>query len=233
MKRKGNILAIAFLLIIQNFFFAISGLANPIVPLQGTGSTVTNAVYFSDVKITEDDEETVINAVYNPDSRIVPGSVVVLHYGWGLPDDHGLQGGEIYQFELPSDFELYNDIPDTPLSTDLGSVGTFSVDKSTNIVTMKFNQNVDRSNVGGKIMIWSAIREDLVGETINREIHFPLVGDGKIIPINLQPKGGSAIQKAGTPDKEYNGQELYWSWTVKSSTALRSERIGVNISRFL
>lgn len=151
--------------------------------------------------------------------RLSLGENVKFSYEWDLPNGHGAIEGDTFEFYLPADFTVFNDIGPEPLVSNGGAVGTFIVTKDDNKVTMTFNQTIEElSNIGGSIMVWSVIREELTGIVTDREINFPLVGSGKIIPISLVPRGGSTISKSGTPNAHYNGTELYW--TVDLNTKL-------------
>ncbi|MFD2670591.1 collagen binding domain-containing protein [Marinicrinis sediminis] len=172
-------------------------------------------VNLTDVKLTETDEITVIDAVYHPENRYPLETQTVLHYNWELPNGHGATAGDTFEFTLPSEFELYNDISPLPLSTPNGDVGTFTVLKSNNLVMMTFNHNIEiLSNIGGELKVWSVIREDLTGST-DRNLVFPdIAGVGKIIPIKLKPESGSLIEKSGVPNSGYNGTEIVWTIDV-------------------
>lgn len=191
-----------------------------LIPIGMVTSAGTAPVNITNVSITESDEITVIDAVYNPGYQLSLGQQVVVHYDWELPGGHGAAAGSTYEFDLPAEFKLFNDV-DGNLVTSEGSVGTFNVSKTNNKVTMTFNNNITQlSNIGGTMMIWSVLGDYITGNASPYEIDFSVGGFGKIIPLNITPKGGSLISKSGQPDHGYNGTKIFWE--VDINTVLQS-----------
>lgn len=62
----------------------------------------------------------VIDAVYNPDSRLDIDDAVHLIYDWELPNNT-YKAGDTFTFQLPEQFEIYTDIS-SPLVTTDGNV---------------------------------------------------------------------------------------------------------------
>jgi uncharacterized surface anchored protein len=88
-----------------------------------------------------------------------------------------------------------------------------------NRVEMIFNQNVEGQDfVEGEIHIWNSISTEIVSETSEVEIRFPLVNEEKKITVKLKPDGGSVIGKSGLANNEFNGDKI--TWTVDINTSL-------------
>lgn len=201
------------------------------------GMSVTDAVYaaaLAPVQLSHvtmyylDEDGTTEVDVISPEAknRLSLGENVKLSYTWELPEvdgEHGVKDGDFFEFYLPAELRLFNDIENEPLIFNSDTIGTFHVTAGTNLVRMTFNDHVENhSLVRGILEIWSIIREDLQSETSEVEIRFPTVGAGVVIPVKLQPHGGSIITKAGFPNNAYNGNEI--SWTVDINTGLEQLR---------
>ncbi|WP_375105099.1 Ig-like domain-containing protein [Paenibacillus sp. RS8] len=103
-------------------------------------TSVTLAVYTDD-KYTS----TVTGSVYELDSN------TELNYTWALPDGHQYEDGSTFTFDLPTQFELYNDLNDN-LMFDDEIIGTYTVDKNTNKVVFTFNDYIESHyQVGGDL----------------------------------------------------------------------------------
>lgn len=165
------------------------------------------------IEYTEENEQS--------KNRLSQGENVRLVYDWKIGEGdggyHEVKSGDTYEFDLPQEFKLHNDLIDEPLTYNSSSVGSFTVTRD-NKVTMTFNENVENySFVEGLIKIWSTIQIVEEKETIEFDIEFPTVGEGKIIPVKMKPEKGSAIEKSGTPDNSYNGTEFYWTVDINTS----------------
>lgn len=148
-KKKISAWLIVLLLVTQwaySFGFGFntpayaSGNGNNTVISEDLITNVTLAVYTDD-KYTS----TVTGSVYELDSN------TELNYTWALPDGHGYKDGSTFTFDLPTQFELYNDLNGNLIFDD-EPIGTYTVDKNTNKVVFTFNEYIESHfQVGGPL----------------------------------------------------------------------------------
>lgn len=148
-RRKLNIWLIVILLLTQwtySFGFNDRVYAEPKNIADHLITSVTLAVY------TDDNyTETVTGNVYQLDS------FSELNYTWALADGHGYGAGSTFEFDLPGQFELYNDL-NGDLLLEGESVGTYTVNKDNNHVIFTFNDYIEKHDqVGGTFTVRSLL----------------------------------------------------------------------------
>lgn len=95
--------------------------------------------------------ETVTGNVYQLDSY------AELNYTWELEDSHGYSAGSTYRFNLPSQFELFNDL-EGELDFEGETVANYTVNKETNEVIFTFNEFITNyDKVGGTFKVQSLL----------------------------------------------------------------------------
>jgi LPXTG-motif cell wall-anchored protein len=161
--------------------------------------------------ILKDEDGNILDAGNNPENKPKLGDIARIEYGWQLKNGHGYRAGSFYQYSLPEEFIVYNEFEADLIIDGAENVGTFKVFTDGKVI-VTFNENIENhSEVRGTMEIWTEFREDLIG-SVNKEINFMLKDEKTIkIPVQFQPKPGSEINKKGTPDKVYNGNEISWS----------------------
>lgn len=98
---------------------------------------------------------------YDKGNRADTNSPVKISIDWAIPDDLGktINAGDTYEFDLPKEFIMHNDIVNLPLSAGDTTFGTFSIDTNGHVV-MTFNGEVkDSSNVKGTLVINTQFNE--------------------------------------------------------------------------
>lgn len=209
MKRKVCGIVVALLLMIQTLYGTSAWPVQAAVSVQDSVYGVTNDVYdpqpapvtntdniLTKVVLT-DSNGTVIDSVYNPDSKLEIGEAVNLSYEWELPNGHSYKNGDTFIFELPEQFEIFTDI-DAPLVADQDEVGRFTVDRDGKVV-MTFNDYVERhSNVSGKLEIRTEFTKETIQGSTEVIIAIPVQSGLQTVIVNLKPKGGKLIEKQGT-----------------------------------
>ncbi|AZS17935.1 LPXTG cell wall anchor domain-containing protein [Paenibacillus lutimineralis] len=176
-------------------------------PVADTESILTKVVL-------TDMNGTVIDATYNPDGNLDIGAAVNLSYEWELSNGHGYKSGDIFTFELPSQFEIFTDI-DAPLVADQGEVGRFTVDQNGKVV-MTFNDYVEsHSNVSGKLEIRTEFTKEIIEGSTEIIIAIQIKSGVQTIIVNLKPQGGKLIDKQGTAI----GKDRI-DWTVQVNKSL-------------
>ncbi|WP_246772838.1 collagen binding domain-containing protein [Paenibacillus polymyxa] len=154
-----------------------------------------------------DSTGSVIDAVYNPDSRIDIGSAIHLGYEWELPN-HTYKAGDTFTFQLPEQFEIYTDITSPLTSTD-GEVGHFTVDRQGKVI-MTFNDYVEsHSNVSGKLEIQTEFSTQIEKGSTEVIIAIPIKGGEQTAIVNIKPAAGPTMEKQG----KYDGKNQI-DWTV-------------------
>lgn len=158
-------------------------------------------------------------AVYGPDGQTVTGSVydvdssVKLDYTWALPNGHGYVDGDTFAFQLPAQFELFNDINGSLVSDD-GEVGSFTVSQSTHQVLMTFNSYIEtHDNVQGTLRINTQFDKKVISGSTVQEIVFPVNGGTQTIVVNFKPSVGSTIEKKGVSGG-FNANHIDWTVDV-------------------
>lgn len=164
-------------------------------------------------------------AVYGPDGQTVTGSVyevdstVSLDYTWSLPDGHGYKQGDSFTFQLPQQFQLFNDIQGGLVSED-GAVGTFEVSKSTHQVVMTFNDYIEsHANVQGTLRINTAFDKQVISGSTVQEILFPVNGGIQTVTVAFKPTVGSTIDKKGVANG-FNADRIRWTVDVNKRLEL-------------
>jgi len=134
-----------------------------------------------------------------------------LSLDWSLPEGHTVTGGDTYTFNLPAEFT-----PVAATNGPLGDVGEWTVNAA-GVVTFTFNDNVDGDDVAGHFWFEITLVEEAIEETIEQEIAFPVGPEEYTIDFNVQPKGGSLIDKRGSINNEgYNSNEAYWELDINT-----------------
>jgi LPXTG-motif cell wall-anchored protein len=216
-KKKISALLIMVLLVTQwayGFGFGV----NSQVYASGNGTVIgDNLITSVTLAVYTDDSysNTVTESVYQLDSYSK------LNYTWALPDNHGYKAGSTYTFDLPKQFELYNNLDDV-LMFDDEPVGTYFVDKNTNKVVFTFNNYIEtHDQVGGTFTVNSLLSSKKITGSTKQTLTFPIQGGTQTIELNFKPKVSSTIEKNGTPKPQhYNPTSIVW--TVDANKVLDS-----------
>lgn len=166
-------------------------------------TSVSMAVYGAD-------GQTVTNSVYELDAN------VTLDYSWSLPKNHEYKQGDTFTFQLPAQFQLFNDFNGSLVSED-GDVGTFEVRHLSHQVTMSFNDYIEtHDDVQGTLRIHTKFdKQTLSGSTV-QHILFPVSSGIQTVTVNFKPSIGSTIEKRGVP-QGFNADHIVWSVDVNKS----------------
>nr|WP_198044719.1 collagen binding domain-containing protein [Lysinibacillus timonensis] len=185
------------------------------LPLGVYAEEITENLITNVTMTTKDDVE--INADKYPMNKPLLGSEVIVNYTWELENGHRYKSGDIFEFQLPEEFELYNDI-DGELTTSFGSVGTYKVTKDGNAV-FTFNEEIEKnSNISGTLKVWSIFSETTITGSTKQLIKFPTKTGILEIPVVFQVDSGKPIGKSGVPDNTYNASTI--EWTIDVNTKL-------------
>ncbi|WP_379162187.1 collagen binding domain-containing protein [Paenibacillus sp. sgz5001063] len=183
------------------------------------GIGFTTQVTAAGIENDRDIITSVSMAVYGPDGQTVTDNVyevdskVTLDYTWALPNGHGYVAGDTFAFQLPAQFQLFNDISGSLVSDD-GEVGTFTVSQSTHQVLMSFNNYIQtHDNIQGTLSIHTQFDKQVISGSTTQDIIFPVNGGSQTVTVNFKPSVGSTIEKKGTPDG-FNARHIDWTVDV-------------------
>lgn len=138
-------------------------------------------------------------------------SIITVDYEYVLPNNHGYTDGAIFKFNLPKELIVYEEVKNAPLRFDGEDIGVFSVGMD-GVATVTFNKFIENhSDIKGTLQVLSKISEKVVVTDEKIVTVTPITGKDSIdIPINYNPNG-TAIDKKGTPDKNYNAKTINWT----------------------
>lgn len=169
-------------------------------------------------------------AVYGPDGGTVTDNVydvnsnVTLDYTWALPDGHNYSAGDTFTFQLPEQFQLFNDIGGALVSDD-GQVGGFTVSQATHQVVMTFNSYIEaHGNVHGTLRINTKFDRTLLNGSTVEQILFPVNGGIQTVTVLFKPEVSSTIDKTGVSGG-FNADHI--DWTVDVNKKLETVRNAV------
>lgn len=157
--------------------------------------------------IREDDSE------YKEGDFLELGEDLRLKLDWSLPNNHGYKAGDYFEFQLPEQLNIYNEI-----TGQLDNFGSYVVTPEGK-VTFTFNENIEaHSDVKGTFWIDTELDKQTVTST--EEVLEVIVNDdvAQKITINIKPENGQAIHKEGQPvDGNFNTEEIEWTVIVNTT----------------
>src|SRR5699024_5815702 len=150
---------------------------------------------------------------YQDGDFIEIGEDLRLELDWSLPNDHEYKSGDYFEFQLPNQLQVYNEV-----TGDLGNNGSYVV-TTDGQVTFTFNENIEiDSNVNGDFWFDTELDEqEIKSTTEDLEI---IYNDDVLekITINVKPTGGQAIHKEGQPvDGSFNTEEIEWTVLINTT----------------
>ncbi|MEC2064219.1 SpaA isopeptide-forming pilin-related protein [Bacillus inaquosorum] len=153
---------------------------------------------------------------YDKGNRANTNSPVKISIDWAIPDDLGktINAGDKYEFDLPKEFIMHNDIVNLPLSAGDTTHGTFSIDTNGHVV-MTFNGEVkESSNVKGTLVINTQFNEKKITGSTTQKIPFPVNSDTPETTVYFKPNVSKTIDKSGVLDKGINPGKVIWTVDV-------------------
>ncbi|MEW4371291.1 collagen binding domain-containing protein [Paenibacillus kandeliae] len=155
-----------------------------------------------------DADGNIIDGEANPGDAIDPDEAINLNYDWALPNDGSYKSGSTFEFDLPSAFQLYNDINNVPLQFGDTTVGSFNATKSGH-VTVTFNSTVEQySNIHGTMQFRTSLSKETVSGSTEVKIAIPLGESSQFVVVYLKPDKGSNIAKRG---EAINSSQIRWT----------------------
>jgi LPXTG-motif cell wall-anchored protein len=206
LKKKISLMIVVLVLFMQDF----SGMGL----IKQANASAIGVDIMTGVTMTVKDSHgvTVTDSIYEQ------GSDVTLNYTWAIPNGHSYHDQDTYTFTVPNAFKLFNDITNSGLLFDGNPVGTFSVDKDTNVVVMTFNSFIEQyDDVQGTLTFNSKFdTAHIIGST-EQQISFPINSGIYTATVYFKPNVSSTIEKKGSPSS-FNAKKI--DWTVDINKAL-------------
>ncbi|MNO60449.1 Collagen binding domain protein [compost metagenome] len=206
LKKRISVMIVILMLVSQYAYgigFAPQVKAAAIDQERNIITSVSMAVYGAD-------GQTVTDSVYEQDAN------VTLDYTWSFPKAHQYKQGDTFTFQLPEQFQLFNDINGVLVSED-GDVGTFAVEQLSHQVTMTFNDYIEtHDDVQGTLQINTKFDKHKISGSTVQQILFPVNGGIQTVSVKFKPSVGATIEKRGIP-QGFNADHILWSVDVNKS----------------
>ncbi|WP_416722547.1 SpaA isopeptide-forming pilin-related protein [Bacillus stercoris] len=153
---------------------------------------------------------------YDKGNRANTNSPVKISIDWAIPDDLGktINAGDKYEFDLPKEFIMHNDLVNLPLSAGDTTYGTFSIDTNGHVV-MTFNGEIkESSHVKGTLVINTQFNEKKITGSTTQKIPFPVNADTPETTVYFKPNVSKTVDKSGVLDKGINPGKVTWTVDV-------------------
>ncbi|AHK48345.1 cell wall anchor protein [Bacillus velezensis TrigoCor1448] len=175
--------------------------------LQSGGSRITQNI-LTDVKLK--DEKGKPYDKNNPANTNSPANITIQ---WAIPNELGktINDGDRYEFDLPKEFIMHNDITNQPLTDGDSTYGTFSINTSGHVI-MTFNGEVkEDSNVKGSLYVNTQFNQKEIKGSTTQKIKFPVNSDTPDVTVYFKPNVNKTIEKSGSLDKGINPGKVTWT----------------------
>src|SRR5690625_593017 len=163
---------------------------------------------------------------YGEDSLLNPQDQFKLKLDWNLTDGHGYMAGDTETFDLPKGIKINQEITGE-LRDDFNQLLATYIITPDKKVELTFTDFVEgHSTVKGWLEIISTLDEQEVEVEDGKAILDPIGEEGALrIPI-VEGNKDKTIEKSGTPNKNYNADEINWAVTInKNKTSLTDAKV--------
>ncbi|WP_424161688.1 SpaA isopeptide-forming pilin-related protein [Bacillus amyloliquefaciens] len=175
--------------------------------LQSGGSQITQNI-LTDVKLTDEKGKP-----FDKNNRANTNSPANITIQWAIPNELGktINDGDRYEFDLPKEFIMHNDITNQPLTNGDITYGTFSINTSGHVI-MTFNGEVKEDfNVKGSLYINTQFNQKEIKGSTTQKIKFPVNSDTPEVTVYFKPNVTKTIDKSGSLDKGINPGKVTWT----------------------
>ncbi|WP_345759433.1 SpaA isopeptide-forming pilin-related protein [Bacillus sp. PBIB1] len=175
--------------------------------LQSGGNRITQNI-LTDVKLTDEKGKP-----YDKNNRANTNSPANITIQWAIPNELGktINDGDRYEFDLPKEFIMHNDITNQPLTDGDSTYGTFSINTSGHVI-MTFNGEVkEDSNVKGSLYVNTQFNQKEIKGSTTQKIKFPVNSDTPDVTVYFKPNVNKTIEKSGSLDKGINPGKVTWT----------------------
>ncbi|CCQ19456.1 Wall-associated protein [Listeria monocytogenes N53-1] len=112
-----------------------------------------------------------------------------VHYTWSIPNSTNVKAGDTMDFTLPSQLALATDLAFDVKDSKGQVVGTATVKKATNQVTLVFSDYVEKhSDVKGELDFWTAFNQKVITGNETVDLVFPLENGTTVIDVEVGEK---------------------------------------------
>ena len=142
-----------------------------------------------------------------------------ISYQFILPPGHQYTGGAFFEFTLPQEFAVYNEVLGDLEDSQSNIFGEYLLSINRN-VRLTFNDKIrdyEESGLLGWVSFQTEVRENLDGD-LRREIIINIRDNSPVkIPLNFEATAGSSIDKSGIPNRgdttnqPYNPDSITWT----------------------
>ena len=175
--------------------------------LQSGGSQITQNI-LTDVKLTDEKGKP-----FDKNNRANTNSPANITIQWAIPNELGktINDGDRYEFDLPKEFIMHNDITNQPLTNGDMTYGTFSINTSGHVI-MTFNGEVKEDfNVKGSLYVNTQFNQKEIKGSTTQKIKFPVNSDTPEVTVYFKPNVTKTIDKSGSLDKGINPGKVTWT----------------------
>ncbi|MFD2706958.1 SpaA isopeptide-forming pilin-related protein [Salibacterium lacus] len=139
-------------------------------------------------------------------------------YQFSFGSDHSYGEGTTLTFNVPEEFEVYEQITEVPISFGEQEIGSFTVTEGGE-VTVTFTDNIEGNSVDWNIKFQSGISSDQEVNK-NNEIEVTPIegGDPIFVPVNLGDVN-TEMSKTGEASSNYNADTADWTVRFNKSRA--------------
>ena len=191
-------------------------------------------------QILEDGSRTnVPDPMPHPDEDLLD---LEIEYQFDLQVGHQYTEGAFYEFALPDEFAVYNEVTGDLVDGESNIFGQYLL-TTNGTVRLTFNDQIsayEASGLQGWVNFQTEVREDLDGD-LRREIEINIRDNTLVkIPLNFEAKAGSSIDKSGVPNRgetanqTYNADSITWEVDFNKDlqtigSAVLSDPLGENL----
>ncbi|MBC1416855.1 collagen binding domain-containing protein [Listeria innocua] len=112
-----------------------------------------------------------------------------VHYTWSIPNSTNVKAGDSMDFALPSQLALATDLVFDVKDSKGQTVGTATVKRATNQVTVVFSDYVEKhSDIKGELDFWTTFNQKVITGNEKINLEFPLENGTTNVDVNVGEK---------------------------------------------
>ncbi|EAG6760968.1 TPA: SpaA isopeptide-forming pilin-related protein [Listeria monocytogenes] len=112
-----------------------------------------------------------------------------VHYTWSIPNSTNVKAGDTMDFTLPSQLALATDLAFDVKDSNGQVVGTATVKRATNQVTLVFSDYVEKhSDIKGELDFWTTFNQKVITGNETVDLEFPLENGTTQIDVKVGEK---------------------------------------------
>ncbi|HCJ4365798.1 TPA: peptidoglycan-binding protein, partial [Listeria innocua] len=112
-----------------------------------------------------------------------------VHYTWSIPNSTNVKAGDSMDFALPSQLALATDLAFNVKDSKGQTVGTATVKRATNQVTVVFSDYVEKhSDIKGELDFWTTFNQKVITGNEKINLEFPIENSTINVDVNVGEK---------------------------------------------